>query len=92
MRFLAITVFNGRSGDQVEITDPKEIVYIIENLNEITFQKGKSSFGYMGCIFRINIYNAKGKSIKEFIINSEDTIRLKGFFYYTKDNKIDYDY
>ena len=87
-----MSVFNGNTGNHIEITDQSDINYIINSLNDITFQKGKLAIGYMGYSFRITIYNNKGKIIEELIINSEDTIRYKGFFYKAKDNLIDYDY
>ena len=45
----------------MEITDESNIKHIINNLNEVTFQKGKSSFGYMGFSFNTTIFDKKGK-------------------------------
>lgn len=87
-----ITVFDGNTGYNLEITDENDINHIINNLNEITFQKGKSSFGYLGYRFSTTIFDDKGKVIKELIINSKDTIRYKGFFYTSEDVPIEYDY
>ncbi|MDG5789261.1 hypothetical protein QA612_17515 [Evansella sp. AB-P1] len=87
-----ITIFDGNTGYDIEITDEDQIDHIITNLNAVTFQKGKSSFGYMGYSFRTTIYNQKRKRLKDFIINSNDTIRYKGFFYTDKAQSIDYDY
>ncbi len=87
-----IIVFDGNTGYEMEITEEIEIEHIIDNLNDVTFQKGKSSFGYMGYSFNTTIIDKKGKTIKELIINSSDTIRYKGFFYKSVDNPIDYDY
>ncbi|WP_028609885.1 hypothetical protein [Paenibacillus harenae] len=87
-----ITVFDGNTGYEMEITDVNDITKIINNLSEVSFQKGKPSFGYMGYSLRITIFDNKGKTIKELIINSNDTIRYKGFFYTSVDNSIDYDY
>ncbi|MBU8880876.1 hypothetical protein BGM26_18135 [Bacillus sp. FJAT-29790] len=87
-----VAVFDGNTGYDIEITDETDINYIINNLNEVTFQKGKPSVGYMGYSFRTTIFDKKGKTIKELIINSNDTIRYKGFFYTSVDNLIDYDY
>jgi hypothetical protein len=87
-----ITIFDGSLGYEIEITDRKRIEHIINNLNDITFQKGKLSLGYMGTHFRVNMINNKGKTIEELIINSEDRIRYKGFFYEAKDNQIDIEY
>ncbi|WP_285858593.1 hypothetical protein [Neobacillus niacini] len=87
-----IKVFDGNTGYQVEITDRKHINHIINNLNGVTFKKGKPSFMYMGYSFRTTIFDHKGKPIKELTINSSDTIRYKGFFYTSTNKNIDYDY
>jgi hypothetical protein len=87
-----ITVFDGNTGYELEIKDESDINYIINNLNNITFQKGKLTFGYMGYSYKTTIYNHKGKAIKELIINSNDTIRYKGFFYISKNHSIDFNY
>lgn len=87
-----ITVLDGNTGNKIEITNRTDIDHIINNLNGVTFRKGKSSFGYKGYSFRTTIYDDKGKSIQELIINSNDTIRYKGFFYTAENNSIDYDY
>lgn len=87
-----ITVFDGNTGNDIEINEETDINHIINNLNEVTFQKGKPSFGYLGFSFRTTIFDNKGKKIKELTINSNDTIRYKGFFYSSVDNSIDYDY
>jgi hypothetical protein len=87
-----ITVFDGNSGNEVEITDATDINHIIGNLNEVTFQKGKPSFGYSGFSFRTAIFDDNGKKITELTINSKDTIRHKGFFYTSVDKLIDYNY
>lgn len=87
-----INIFNGNTGQQIEITDEADIQQIINNLNEVVFQKGKISLGYMGYSFRTTIYDHQGKAIEEMIINSEHKIRYKGFFYETKGKSINYDY
>lgn len=87
-----IHVFDGNTGLQIDITETDDIQHIVNNLNHITFHKGKLSLGYMGYSFRTTIYNKKGKVIKRFIINSSDTIRYNGFFYKTQGNMIEYDY
>ncbi|GMK41303.1 hypothetical protein PCCS19_43590 [Paenibacillus sp. CCS19] len=87
-----IIVFNGSTGKQIEITEPDHIQHIVDNLNGITFHKGKMSLGYMGYSFRTTVYDNKGKVIKRFIINTPDTIRYQGFFYKAPGNQIDYDY
>ncbi|MDR7073566.1 hypothetical protein J2X07_002553 [Fictibacillus barbaricus] len=87
-----ITIFDGNTGIKTIITDKNNINHIINNFNDVTFQKGKSSFGYMGYSFRTTIFDNEGKVTKEFTINSSDTIIYNGFFFKTKDNAIEYDY
>ena len=87
-----ISIFDGNTGNSINITNEADINHIISNLNEIKFQKGKPSFGYMGYSYKTTIYNKEGKVVQEIIINSSETIRYKGFFYTAKDNPIDYNY
>jgi hypothetical protein len=87
-----ISVFDGNTGKHIEITERDDIQHILDNLNRITFHKGKLSIGYMGYSFKITVYNNKGKAINRFIINSTDTIRYKGFFYKAHGKPIDYEY
>ncbi|MDR4886758.1 hypothetical protein RGU12_04220 [Fredinandcohnia sp. QZ13] len=87
-----IHIVDGNSGFRFDITSEEEIHRIIKNLNEVTFKKGKPSVGYMGYRFNTTIYNKKGEPIKELIINSNDTIRYKGFFYTTTDIPLEYDF
>ncbi|OCT16689.1 hypothetical protein A8709_08450 [Paenibacillus pectinilyticus] len=87
-----IIIFNGGTGVELELTNKDDIEHIINNLRGITFQKGKSSFGYMGFSFKTTVYDKKGKPVKQLIINSEDTVRYKGYFYKAKGSLIDYTY
>lgn len=87
-----IYIFDGNTGYDAEITNVNDINHIINNLNEVIFKKNKLAIGYMGYSFSTTIYNHNGEIIKELIINSNDTIRYKGFFYRTVDHSIDYDY
>lgn len=87
-----ITVFDGSTGKEVEIIKEPDIDHIVSNLKQVTFQKGKPSFFYMGYSFRTTFTDKNGKTIKEIIINSNDRIRYSGFFYRAVDNSIDYDY
>jgi hypothetical protein len=87
-----IAIFDGNSGELFEITDGTDINHIINNLNDVTFQKGKASFGYLGYRFNTKVFDQEGELIKELIINSDDTIRYKGFFYQSVDSILPYDY
>ncbi|MGO4375691.1 hypothetical protein AB4Z21_34065, partial [Paenibacillus sp. MCAF20] len=61
-------------------------------ISGVHFAKNKLALGYMGFGYRLTSYNEKGKVINRFIINSEDTVRYKGFFYKAKGETIDYEY
>ncbi len=87
-----ITIFNGSTGENIEITNDSNMEYIIKNLNSTTFKKRKLAYGYSGFSFKVIIYNEKGKVIEELLINSSSSIRYKGFFYKVTDNIVDYDY
>lgn len=87
-----VIIFDGNTGNELEITDRKNLYYFITNLNNIRFQKGKPSIGYMGYSFRTTFLDHSGKVIKEVTINSSDTIRYNGFFYKSQNSDIDYDY
>ena len=87
-----IMIFNGNTGKETSITDKKEIEHIIGNLNAISVKKEKVSLGHMGYSFRTTIYNTDGAVYKEFIINSNNTIRKDPFFYRDSSESIDYEY
>ncbi|TCI35699.1 MULTISPECIES: hypothetical protein [unclassified Exiguobacterium] len=86
-----IHVFDGQSGYEVSLSERRDIDSIMRNLNDITFQKGKPSFGYMGYSYRVTLYDEDGDELDEFIINSETTLRYHGFFHTAKSGNIDYD-
>lgn len=86
-----IHVLDGQSGYELNLSDPDDIYTVMNNLNDVTFQKGKPSIGYMGYSYRVTLYDQDGDRLDEFIINSEDTLRYHGFFYTAKSGKIDYD-
>jgi len=87
-----IAIFDGNSGDFFEVTARTDINHIINNLNDVTFQKGKASYGYLGYRFNTKIFDQEGELLKELIINSDDTIRYKGFFYQSVGSILPYDY
>jgi len=88
-----IVIFDGSTGREVEITEAQVIRHIVANLNEVTFERGKLSIGYLGFRFRTTLYNDGGKAIKTITINSAEVIRYKGFFYTAnKDKRIDFSY
>lgn len=86
-----IHIFDGQSGYELDLSDRDDINAVMQNLNDVTFQKGKVSFGYMGYSYHITLYGKDGDELDDFIINSADTVRYRGFFYTAKSGRIDYD-
>ena len=90
-----ISVFNGNTGEELSITDSNDIEHIINNLNSISLNRDKISFGYAGYSFDMKIIlegREEAKNKHCFIINSEDLIRKGLFFYTLGEEKIDYSY
>ena len=44
----------------------------------------------MGYTFNPTFYNEHDKKVKELIVNAEDTIRYRGFFYLATERRIDF--
>lgn len=88
----AIKIFNGSNGEEITLTNKEKVSHIINNLNKIKFQKSGFSFFYMGYCFDVTIFDNNQKEYKEFIINSNDTLRGKMFFYIDNTKSIDFDY
>lgn len=92
---MEIVVFNGNSGNVTHITDKEQIQHIVENLNTIEIRRSELSVGYSGYSFKVTICLSDENEIgnwKNFIINSDDTIRKDLFFYSVTKGKIDYSY
>ncbi|MGI5872660.1 MAG: hypothetical protein ACOX8T_11560 [Bacillota bacterium] len=87
-----IKIFDGNTGKSIIITDATDIEHIITNLNTLSLKKEKISLGYMGYSFRTTVYRVNGDVYKEFIINSNNTIRKDPFFYRDSSGSIDYKY
>lgn len=87
-----IHIINGTTGEEVEVTDTGDIHHIINNLNDIRFKKGKRATGYLGYVFDTTIYDKQGHELKNIIINSDDTIRYKNYFYTDSTSGIDFEF
>lgn len=86
-----IEIFNGNTGDSVQITDAEVITHIIENLNGVTLKRRGISFGYTGYHYRVTITLSSGAAAgrwKNFYINSESTVRKDPFFYSTTEDAL----
>jgi hypothetical protein len=87
-----ITLFDGGSGYELDITDRQTIENIVADFSEVSFSKNKLALGYSGYSYKLTVYSQERKVINRFIINSENTVRYKGFFYKAKGETVDYNY
>ncbi len=90
-----IMIFNGNSGEKINITDREDIEYLISNWNEVTLKRGGISSNYSGWCFKVTIYLEDGEEAdgwNDFIINSDENIRKDPFFYSTTSTLLEYDY
>ena len=87
-----ITIFNGNTGKLTTIIDKKEINSIAKEFNDVAFLKKGFALGRIGYSLNINYYDKSGKNTKKIIVNSEDTIRYRGFFYEPQNSNINFEY
>lgn len=77
-----IEVFDGNTGVSFTIDDPKDIQYIVENIQSKSMKKDGISLGKMGYGFKITWVDENGNAIlSELILNGEGTVRSNPFFY-----------
>lgn len=77
-----IEVFDGNTGVGFAIDNPKDIKYIVENIQSHQMKKDGISFGKMGYGLKITCVDDNNKEIiPEIILNSDVTIRKDPFFY-----------
>lgn len=87
-----ITIFNGNTGKLTTIIDQKEINSIVKEFNDVAFLKKGFALGRIGYSLNIIYYDKSGKNTKKIIVNSEDTIRYRGFFYEPQNSNINFEY
>ena len=80
-KIASIEVKNGSTGKTLVIDEKEDIAYIVGNIQSIRMKKDKRSLGYMGYGYRLRVIDVKGKTVSEFIINSDEMIRKDPFFY-----------
>lgn len=77
-----INVFDGSTGTGFTITNPEDIKYIVENIQNHPMKKNGVSLGKMGYSFKISYVDSNDKDIiSVFILNSDNLIRKDPFFY-----------
>lgn len=84
-----ITIFDGNSGEKINIKNRTTIGYLVQQLDGQHFQKQQSSKEYSGFRFNIHFLDTHGNSIQSLTINTEDTIVYEDFFYEILDHRID---
>lgn len=90
-----ITIFDGNTGRQVQVTDAGLIRRIVENLDSVTLRRGKVSIGYTGYRFRTEVCTRSGDGVKlaaRFIINTAGSVRKDPFFYRVEGGELDFDF
>lgn len=87
-----ITIFKGNTGELITITDENEINNVIDVFSEVEFLEKGFTLWSLGYGLDIVYYDDSGKKLKRFIVNSEDTIKYRGFFYQPQNGVINYEY
>ncbi|MBS4960681.1 MAG: hypothetical protein KHZ62_07695 [Clostridiales bacterium] len=87
-----INVFDGNTGVGFTIDTPKDIQYIVENIQSHPMKRAGVSICNMGYGLKISYIDGNDKAmIPVFILNSDDTIR-KDPFVYQCDGNLCFDY
>lgn len=76
-----ISVFNGNTGVEFEISDADEINQIVENIKDVSMKKSGISLGVVGYSFRLRFLDGAGRELESFVLNSPGAIRKDPFFY-----------
>lgn len=88
----AITIFDGNTGSESEITKQKDITYIVENIQSVPVRRTGISILEMGYRFRMTFTDEKGELVETLTINSTDTIRKDPFFLTFEEGGLCFDY
>lgn len=76
-----IYVRDGQTGSRFAVENREDILYIVENIQKNSFRKKGVSLFKMGTWFTLSFCDENGKTISEFIVNSDSVIRKDPFFY-----------
>ena len=88
----AITIFDGNTGSESEITKQKDIAYIVENIQGVPVRRTGISILEMGYRFRMTFTDEKGELVETLTINSTDTIRKDPFFLTSEEGGLCFDH
>ena len=89
-----ISIYSGLRGDSVSVTNADEITYITDNINAITFEKGRrQNEGENGYVYSLHWYD-EDRLIADLVIMDEYTAVCDGYYYngMEADHEIDTDY
>ena len=75
-----ITVTSGTTGEQVEITDTESIQHITDNINGLTYSKGKK-VNSDGWSYALVWYDKDGNEQKKLTVLNEYTVIYDGRYY-----------
>ena len=89
-----IELRSGTDGTVAEITNTEDIKYITDNINALTFSKGRSSKDHTGWSYSLKWYGPENDLMEEIVVMGERQIDHKGYFYSSMeaDHEIDLAY
>lgn len=87
-----IVLFDGNTGDELEITAQKDVTHIVENIQSVPVRREGIAFLNLGYRFIMTFEAADGTEIAKFTINDENTIRGEFFYYVNEDGGLCFDY
>lgn len=91
----SLSLRSGLTGEAAEIMDAQVIAYITDNLNAITFEKGRwANEGENGFAYSLSWYDEKQTRIASLVVMDEYTVVYDGRYYsgMEADNEIDTEY
>jgi hypothetical protein len=87
-----VEIFDGNTGDELEITAKKDIAHIVENVQSVPVRREGVAFLNLGYRFIMTFEGDDGTEIAKFTINDENTIRGEFFYYVNEDGGLCFDY
>lgn len=79
-----ITVRDGSNGQIMELEQSEDISYLIEAIQNLSFQEDGLSLFHMGTWFTLTFIDEMGAEVDQLIVNGAETIRKDPFFYRTE--------
>ena len=86
-----IEVFDGNRGVSLEISDPEEIAYLMDNWNQVSVRKMIIPLPAGGFKFHVTVYLKSGKT-EEFTINTADDAKREIIYYKRTKGNLCYEY